>query len=257
MEAASVPNTDIEDSMEVDQEVLGGNDALKSPTEARGPFSPPVVGPLTNMDVDELEEGVAADDEGDVEMTSRFPEHPSAEASFRTPDAEGPRELLKYASPDEEPNHGVPRTPHPPDLTQLAKGVSLRADTSSDDISLDGDPRIVADEGTKLTGPEPQPTGQGEQCVHYAGISSHDLTGFIRAHIFILDSLGSKHQSVFSTLREWLSLEAEDKRREIIPKTAAAIGKYVKVEISFRPKSPAFRDILTPESFRFHTNRIT
>ncbi|KAG8972431.1 hypothetical protein FRC05_010024 [Tulasnella sp. 425] len=211
MEAASVPNTDVEDSMEVDQELLGGNDALKSPTEARGPSSPSVAEPLTNMDVDELEEGVAADDEGDVEMSSRFPEHPSAEASFRTPDAEGPRGLLDYASPDEEPNHGVPRPPRPPDLTQIAEGVSLRADTSSDDISLDGDPRLV-DDGTKLTGPEPQSMGQGEQ-----------------THIFILDSLGSKHPSVFNTLREWLSLEAEHKRKEKIPKAAAASGKYVKV----------------------------
>ncbi|KAG9048152.1 hypothetical protein FS837_000662 [Tulasnella sp. UAMH 9824] len=208
MEAASGPNTDIEDSMEVDQELLGGDDSAKSPIADRGPTSPLYRKPSLYNSVDGSEGGPAVDDEGDVEMASRFP-GTSEPSSIKDSDAEGPRveaphELLGYASPDDEPSH-------PPDIGELAKKFSLLDDTSSDDLSLNEDAKTLPDEIPKPMDLESSSTGPTEQ-----------------TYIFILDSLGSKHPSVFNTLREWLSLEAQDKRNEEIPKLANN-GKYVKV----------------------------
>ncbi|KAG8919006.1 hypothetical protein FRC01_001528, partial [Tulasnella sp. 417] len=103
------------------------------------------------------------------------------------------------------PSHTLPT-----DIGKLVEKC-LRDDASSDGISPNENGKTLSGEAPKPTDLEPQVTGPAEQ-----------------TYIFILDSLGSKHPSVFSTLREWLFLEAQDKRKEEIPKSANN-GKYVKV----------------------------
>ncbi|KAG8920183.1 hypothetical protein FRC00_010371 [Tulasnella sp. 408] len=168
MELGSAANTDIEDSMEVDQELLGGDDSAKTPILARGLMSPSESGASPHMDVDGSEESIVEED-GDVEMASRFPEtskpSPVKASNTEAPGAESSKDLLEYASSDDEPNHLQAHDPRPPDLTELAKKCSLGEDTSSDEISPNEDGKVIFDEVPKPAASEPRSTSQIEQCV--------------------------------------------------------------------------------------------
>ncbi|KAG9004608.1 hypothetical protein FRB90_010826 [Tulasnella sp. 427] len=206
MDRASVANTDIEDSIEVDQDLLGHDIPMTSPTDPQGLEPSSVVEPLTRMDLD----GPGDADDGDVEMSTRSVLQTGNEAGgLNGAPEESAEALIAYASSDDEGDDRVPQ--RPPDLPTIAQRVLLMDDTSSEDISMNGDSLRPGDEPEKHKAVEPQTSVHEDQ-----------------TYIFILDSLGSKHPSVFTTLREWLSLEARDKRNAQIPKITNN-GKYVKV----------------------------
>lgn len=151
-DSASAVNTDVEDSMEVDQELLGSDDGMKTAEAPRSPISPPAIGVEGQMEVD-FEDAII-DAEGDTGMSARTPPHSGfAQSSCGADDAGGQstNSLLKYVSEDddEEASKALGGPP-PPDM----KDLGTQDDTSSDDVSMIDEAKKEASENTKSEAPE-------------------------------------------------------------------------------------------------------